>query len=333
MPRKLFALFVLIWALGFLVLIYLYFFVYYTATVVMNANVTEYNVELFSKSTAQRWEFECPLEECILSDISPFEYNISIKKEGYKDVTINAKISPRKKQNFVVEMEKQVRLDILEIEQNTETAQQKIQRLRDNAKYFVSFELSEDTKVHFLQDQNQLEMIYKTQDKERTISRFPLVREEDIQVRYIGDAGKELFIQVWNSYYIFSLSAGRLYVLPYTLEVKYIKPGNILWEYLVITEKGAFTYNTATQDSEFQYLFKDFIYSDTTLIWVIYKDEDQKKRNFNIEDKGNLIIRYSPDTKERKILLQTDLQVERIEWRGEDIIFFANGREYKLENL
>ena len=78
MSRKIYALFILIGAIWALVLGYLYFFVYYTATLTIDANVGNYRVELFSLATAQKWKHECPEEVCVINDVSPFDYNISI---------------------------------------------------------------------------------------------------------------------------------------------------------------------------------------------------------------------------------------------------------------
>ena len=154
-----------------------------------------------------------------------------------------------------------------------------------------------------------------------------------IQVQYIGDTTSEIFLQVADTYYIFDVSAGKIYTLPYKLPLIYIKPGIRAGEYLVVSEKGTFLYNISTGDSSFQYLFKDFIYFKNMLIGVIYKDETEKKNNFNLTEKGNLIIRYDQQTKERKVLLDSQLDIDRIEWRGEQIIFSAKGNEYELKNF
>jgi len=68
-------------------------------------------------------------------------------------------------------------------------------------------------------------------------------------------------------------------------------------------------------------------------IGVIYKDETQKKENYNLQDETqNLILFYNPDTKERKILYKTDLDIQKIEKQGEDIYFQTPDGRYKLEN-
>jgi hypothetical protein len=66
---------------------------------------------------------------------------------------------------------------------------------------------------------------------------------------------------------------------------------------------------------------------------VIYDDEEQKKRNYNLEENsGNLIISYSPATQERSILYSTDLDITEIFIRDEQVFFVAGREEYVLKN-
>lgn len=332
MSRKLYALFILIWALWSLVLAYLYFFVYYTAVVTVNANVSEYSVELFSKSTAQKWTHECPEKICVIHDVSPFEYNISISKQGYETELINAKISPRRREEIFVQLDKKSLLSSLEAVQIEETPKEKIKRLREEKLYFARFVLEDDTMITFSEGKNQLLMQHRSSSFVHDISDFPFVPADSIFAEYIGDT-KDIFMQLWNKYYIFETASGKLHTLPFEIKLLYIKAGKTSSQYIIVTEKGSFLYNINSEESEFQYLFKDFVYHDNALIWIIYEDEEQKKSNFNLTGKWNLIIRYTSEDKQRKILLKSSLDIDRIEWKGEKIIFSAKWKEYELTNF
>lgn len=205
MSRKLYAILVLIGAIGAITLVYLYFFVYYTATLAINANVSGYHVELFSKSTAQKIEYDCPEQECIISDVSPFEYNISLSKENYKTYSITTKITPRKRETLFVELEKKSELKVLEQITAVETSQQKIQRLRDQKEYFAVFQLNIDSKVTFTQSKDQLIMRYHISQNTKEITRFPLVSQESIQAQYIGEKQEKIFLQLGGVSYIFDI--------------------------------------------------------------------------------------------------------------------------------
>lgn len=113
MNARLYALLLLVGTLGLIVLAYLYFFVFYTAVVVINSNVSEYTVEFFNPATAQKREEFCKEALCEILDVSPLEYTITFSKEDYETQTLSTKIQARKKQDFLVEFEKKARLEPL----------------------------------------------------------------------------------------------------------------------------------------------------------------------------------------------------------------------------
>jgi hypothetical protein len=121
--------------------------------------------------------------------------------------------------------------------------------------------------------------------------------------------------------------------LPYEIEVYYIKAGRKLWEYIVITEKWAFLYSSWDKTSEYQYLFRDYLYAGNDFIWIIYKDEIQKKENFNLTQEWNLIIRYNSQTKTRKIIYSTQENIDSIKWQAESIILTAWEDIFELKNF
>ena len=333
MSRKLYALFILIGAVAALVLFYLYFFVYYTSTLTIESNVPEYRVELFSKSTAQKWEYDCPEEVCVLKDVSPFEYNVSIFKENYKTELMNIKVAPRRKESLFIELEKQAELAILEKLVVEETAAQKIKRLREKNSYYASFGIWEDEQITFTDiSENQLAMQYRSWDIEREIYKFQKVRADDIYAEYISDTDK-IFLNMAGKYYILYAKLGSIHELPYELQVHYVKPSNKASEYIIVTENGSFLYDISSWDSRYQYLFHDFVYHEDALIGVIGEDETQKKSNFNISQRGNLIVRYTEDNKQRKVLLNSTPEIDRIEKIWEKIIFTSGDNEYELQNF
>jgi len=132
--------------------VYLYFFVYYTATLTIDANVDDYKVELFSLGTAQKWIHDCPEAECVIAGVSPFDYNISISKADYETKVIPAKIGARGKESIIVQLEKKVSLVSLDTEIVQETNREKIQRLREENLYYARFKISEDAILSFKQE-------------------------------------------------------------------------------------------------------------------------------------------------------------------------------------
>lgn len=127
----------------------MYFFVYYTSTLIIDSNVTDYKVELFSKSTAQKRSTDCKQERCTLTDVSPFQYNISISKPEYETQVIPMKVRARKKEELYIKLEKKVRLESLQLEKIAETPKEKIQRLREQNRYYAVFQADTDDKLIF----------------------------------------------------------------------------------------------------------------------------------------------------------------------------------------
>lgn len=332
MARKIYALLTLIWALWSLLLVYLYFFVYYTATLTVNANVPGYRVELYSPGTAQRWTHECPEEVCVIAGVSPFEYNISITKPDYESKVIPAKISARGKESLVVELEKKVFLESVIQDVTEETNKEKIKRLREENLYYARFQVNDGMLLTFKEIEGELLVQYRTGESIRDIHTFPLIEKLDIHVDTISQT-EQIFIHVWDEKHILDLQNFSLTRIPFGLPVSYIKKGSSDKKYLVVTEKWTFVYDISNDSSQFQYLFKDFLYSWDDIIWVIYDDEEQKKSNFNISEPGNLIIKYSPEYKTRKIVEATNLPIDRLEWQWEKIIFFAWENKYELKNF
>ena len=81
-------------------------------------------------------------------------------------------------------------------------------------------------------------------------------------------------------------------------------------------------------------LFKDFVYTEDGYIWVIYTDEKKKLQNFGLENKkSNLIMRYNPQSKEKEILYETSIDIDRIYLQDGGINFESEGKRYELENI
>lgn len=213
-----------------------------------------------------------------------------------------------------------------------ETAKEKIARLRADNLAYARFTLWDDTEIRFTETtNNKIAMQYIISGNTREIQSFTSVPEKNIQVSNIGE-NWNIFLSLWKQSYIFDTNSVRLYSLPFEVAVSYIKPDSVVGNYLVVTEKGTFHYNIADDTAVFEYLFRDFVYEGDTTIGIIYKDEIQKKSNFDIEQKWNLIVQYNPDSKERKILLSTDLSIDKIQKIWDKIIFSSGKKQYELLN-
>lgn len=296
LSRKLFALFVLIWALWFFVLLYLYFFVYYTATLVIVANEENYSWELVSIKNAQNRKFTCIQKECIIEDIPPFDYRLTLSKDDFKSISQSISLSARTAERIEVLFERQARLSL-------ETVV-----LPESSWDFLS---------------------------EIALPLPEAVSWDDIHYEPIIWAEGEMFLRAGNTSFIYESLWGNLTELPYRIPVVYIKAGTVGGSYQVVTEVGTFLYSRQSRTSNFQYLFFDYVVlSEEQIIWVIRPDETEKRQNFSLpESSETLIVLYNSRTRDRRVLLSSSQKITRIfSDAGEVYVVTDEGISYKLEN-
>lgn len=143
MKRKLYALLILIGTFAGLALFYMYFFVYYTSSLEITANVSSFHVKLFNSSLAQSIEADCSENPCFLTDIPPLTYNATFSAENYEAQNLEIKIGARKTEKLILNFEKKLILEpqVLDDILGTETPEEKIQRLQENSDYEKVFSL------------------------------------------------------------------------------------------------------------------------------------------------------------------------------------------------
>jgi hypothetical protein len=161
---------------------------------VIKSNVENYTVEFFAPATAQKRVEQCQEMQCIITDVSPFEYNIQVLKKDYKTQNISTKIQARKSQEFVFELEKEARLEPIEISvKEAESAKQKIARLREESRFIASFQLDTDQKVTFSEQGERMDFEYRNAEKVTKIADFALEDASKIFAEYITGTQKVFF--------------------------------------------------------------------------------------------------------------------------------------------
>lgn len=331
--KKLFALFVLAWALGFFVLVYLYFFVYYTATLVIISNEPDFRGELVSVRNAQNIDFTCPERECIIRDIPPFDYRLTLYKDDFKTQNISIEIEPRISQQIEVEFIRDPRLTLASVVQDEEFIRQ--DEWLDEGIYLIF--TSRDIEVFFreLTGRSGLEMIYRSNLGEVRLREVPRISGSQISVQHIRESN-DIYLQVWDQSFIYERSASNLIVLPFEIPVRYIKTGNTRGNFHVVTEVWSFTYRKQTNTTEFQYLFYDSVtINPENIVGIILPWDTERRQNFNLDDESRtLIVHYNSRTRERKVLLATSQDFAEIHTRGNDILLTNTQWEtYRLENF
>ena len=331
MSNRLLWILILLWFVLFWIAFYMYFFVYYNATIVINSNVKEYKVELYTSKLLKTFNFDCPENRCVLRNISPFPYNFRIIKEWYNDFRRDIKVW----RSDIIEMEVNLRKKV-SLEKTKEVKQEqklsnkeKIEELRKAKSYYATFKLDNGKNFYFTEKSWKLTLSYL----ENNIASFDIVDKEDIFIKEVYWDDNSIFLQLWSKKYLYNLTSNFLQEIDLNIELDYIKYWNN--NYIFVTSKGSFVYDIRTNNLEYFSLFKDFIYFEDYYVWFVKTTEERILKNLWFEGKnGNIVISYNPFNKEKKIIYETSVDFSKIINRNWNILLINNnGEEYVLENF
>ena len=330
MSNKLLALLILIWTLSGLFGLYFYFFVGYTSELTINSNTTDYSLELYSKKTGRSFEYSCSESPCVLSDISPFEYNLRARKDGYKTVYQDIDMPAREALSVDITMIKEISLSESVASEIELSNKDRISYLRDKKKAYKFFDLESWVYAYFSQEWQLY--IYRGGGIEKVWD-FTLSQDDQVDVKIVSETDY-LYFQIADTRYMYNIVSGKIEVLDLWVDISYIKKWNNDNNLVFVTSVWAYIYDISSNTFDYFYLFKDFVYNGEEYIWVMYADEEKKLSNFGLETTdSNLIIRYNPDTKNREVLYETWLIIDKIYMQDEIIYFESEGKRYSLENI
>ncbi len=323
---------IFIWVIAFGFLVHLYFFVYYTSSLIINSNVPEYEVYLEKISIWKFATYNCKENVCTIKDLAPLEYKLSISKEGYKKVEKYIEIPARNKFEVSIELEKDTllnKLEKVETDWVEKTVQEKAEDLMNKKKYYSYHNLWENLKFYF--ELNYEGLILSL--GESNLWTFSKVEKDKIFMEKVYGSDYVL-LTLWENKYLINTINFTKRKLEITPKISYAKSWIDDNSFIFVTDKWAFIYNYQKDSIEYFYMFKDFVYINEWYIWVIYEWEEKKLKNFWWENKrNNLVIKYNPETKDRDIIYETDLEIDKIIKTDNWISVFTEGDEYKLDNF
>jgi len=117
MSNRLLALFMVVALFGGLIGAYYYFFVLNKGDLSIHVNVDEYAVEMYNHTLKTTSSTFCEHSTCEIIDLAPFVYTLTIKKDGYKDISQNVTILARDLVEVTVTLEKQLQVILQEPEE------------------------------------------------------------------------------------------------------------------------------------------------------------------------------------------------------------------------
>jgi len=163
---------------------------------------------------------------------------------------------------------------------------------------------------------------------------FEKVNKEEIEIKEVLWNKNYFFIRLGKNKYLYSLIVKKKYQVRLNIKINYIKPGLSDREFLFVTEKATFVYDKFSLTLDYIDFFRDFVYHKSWYIWIVDKTDKRRLTNLWLEkETKNLIISYDTETKERKIIFKTDLDIIKIYKKWENIMFVSSKeKEYKIEN-
>jgi len=322
---------------------YLVFFVQYIWTLEITSNIDNYSVELYAKKVYQTFNYECKKKKCVIQDISPFNYDITLTSPSYKEIKQELSLKWKTTNYINANFEKDTKLtkisEVKETNKDTEitkkTTEEKIANIKLKKETYYTVDLWNLWFFYFKTSWNNLELFKKWESKDAKLWTFPKTDKKDIQIFEINGNTDKILINLKDKKYIYNLKLLKIDEFKLVPKIKYIKVGNLETNYLIVTDVWTYTYNELSKELIYFYLFRDFVYLKDAYIWVIYKDEKNKFANFSLKNNNkNLIIKYKHSTKNREIILENDMEITKItkEQTGK-IYFYDNAwKKYELEN-
>jgi len=318
---------------------YYYFFILNKWELNIYANVGEYSLEMYNHTLKTTTQTFCENSTCELIELPPFTYTVTVKKDGYKDVTQYVTILARDLVEMTVTFEKQLQVQAVAVEEPLVLNREKTEReeieeqIRSDA--YSVFDVEGKWFFYFVQNPDStLTLWQRYQAQDRQYLNFQNMPASKLFLDRIYQTDAEIFIKHGDDLYIFDIFSGTSQRVFFPQSVQYIKKSEA-GIYHFVTGKGTFLYDSISGDEpQFFVLFRDFIPYEDGYLWVIFENETQKKKNYQIEQNGNLVVRYSPQEKEIRIIEEVALSVDKIVYEWEKIFFYtANGEKYEVDNI
>jgi len=306
--------------------------VYKLVEIKIISNVWDYRVELQSEKIHKTFSFECPEQECSLKEISPFDYNISVIKDGYLLHNSELIFEWREKVSLEVILEKEITLEKQELSEIVElTKIEKIEQIKKKRGSYAFFSFQDGREYSFLENNGVLDL-YLGENK---VGSFDIEKKKDILLQEVSWSSDYIYLQMGTNKSLYNIVNKSLYPISLKIPVVYVKEWWNNFEFLMVTDKGTFIYSIRDNSLNYFTFFQDFVYLEDSYIGIINSDEKKRLQNLWLEkETQNLVISYNPKTKERKILFRTFLDILKVVKEWENIILIDDdGGEYKLENF
>jgi len=339
MSNRVLALLVIVALFWWFIGAYYYFFILNKGDLDIHVNVDQYFVEMYNHTLKTTSSTFCENPTCEIIDLAPFVYTLTVKKDGYKEVSQEVTVLARDLIAITMTLEKQLQVVLQEPEEelvlNRESTQREETEAQIKKDAYAVFEIEGKWFFYFVQNSDStLTLWQRYQAEDRQYINFQNISSTKIDLDRVYQNNSEIYIKHGDELYFFDIVSGISNRVFFPQPLVYVKK----WEsgvYHLVTEKGTFLYDSiANSEPQFFVLFRDFIPYEDGYLWIIFSDETQKKKNYQIEEWGNLVVKYSPQDKQIQILETISMNIEKIVYEWEKIFFYtSDGNKYEVDNI
>lgn len=224
---------------------------------------------------------------------------------------------------------KEIVLTKQEIDKIELTPEQKIQEIKTNKENYKTFGLENWSKAYFRESGNKLDLYYD----DAIIWNFDLVYPEYLRVETVFWTINDLYIEVGPDKFYYNSEIKSNTKIDLNIDVMYVKKTNTS-NLILLTTKWSFYYNISDKTLNYFSFFNDYVIFRDLYIWMVKTDEKRILTNLWFETDKNLIVYYNPDSKEKKILFETNLDISNMYLLNDKLFLKTiDGELYELENI
>lgn len=347
MSNRFLSFLILLWFVWAFIAFYLYFFVYYTSTLIVKSNVEDFSFTLSSLKVAQVLSFECKKTDCTYQNISPFSYTLTATKNGYDTIKKDIEVPSSGQFTINLEFNKTVTLEPVEKNQSATgttsswsqlTQIQKVTLIKKQKTDYFFQEILELWYFDFIDNGGQMQLNYLTTiDAVPTdLGTFDKVGKEAIKIQKVYGDSKQILLQVGSKNYIIDITTKQIFSFALTPKILYVKQGETKNEFLLVTEVGTYIYASWNSTPKYFSQFSDFVYSPDkkSFIGYVSKKDDIRVANLSLGSGQNSIVNFDRDSLDKKVLLSTDKTVVKIyEIGGKVFVETDDGKTLSLQGF
>ncbi|MCH2188575.1 hypothetical protein MK079_01960 [Candidatus Gracilibacteria bacterium] len=115
------------------------------------------------------------------------------------------------------------------------------------------------------------------------------------------------------------------------IPITYIKTGESPREFLLVTRKGTFLFDTDSQSSQYFTLFRDFVYMDGNIVGLVGANDTIVRNNFGLSGVDIYLVHYDNSTKTSRVIHSLGFDIQQIYVEGGVIVLFDEvGKRYSV---